>query len=348
LRELPSVAGDDEVFLYSDKPFDFGFAGRKWTRIVIPVRGGLAGMFLWHIRAVLHAKYSARVDRFIAVATLQAAVLAGPVVLLVVPDLTHVLHPQWHAGKAPILGRLLMRAALRRAWRVVAISEHTRKDILLYAGRLSPDKVRVAHIGCGEMFRRKVEPGQIAEVLRRHGLTRRYLLFVGTLEPRKNISGLIRAFSRVASRISGHELVIAGRKGWKWEPIEEAAESSPVRARIRFLDYVPAEDLPALYQGADAMVYPSLYEGFGIPVLEAMSCGVPVVTSNVSAIPEVTADAALLVDPADEKELAEKILVAVEHQAVRAELIRKGRERAELFSWRRFASEIVSILHGEP
>jgi glycosyltransferase involved in cell wall biosynthesis len=169
-----------------------------------------------------------------------------------------------------------------------------------------------------------------------------YLLFVSTLEPRKNINNLIRAFNLLKRKYKiEHQLVLIGQKGWNYEPIFREIERSAWRSQIHHLDYLSDEMVAVFYSKADAFVYPSHYEGFGLPVLEAMTLGAPVITSNTSSLPEVAGDAALLIDPDDPTSLADAILKVIGDSQFRSELIQKGKERAKLFSWERTAQETL-------
>ncbi|OKH31819.1 glycosyl transferase family 1, partial [Calothrix sp. HK-06] len=172
--------------------------------------------------------------------------------------------------------------------------------------------------------------------------SRPYLLFVSNIEPRKNINALIKAFNYLKSKYNiPHNLVLIGKKGWRYEPVFTAIEDSHWSDSIYHLDYL-SDDLVALfYSKADVFVYPSHYEGFGLPVLEAMTLGAPVVSSNCSSIPEVAGDAALLINPSEPLELAESILKIISDSHLRQELIIKGKERAKLFTWERTARETL-------
>ena len=195
---------------------------------------------------------------------------------------------------------------------------------------IEQEKVTVIRNGVDPCFNQlALAPAHVRE---RYGLPPHFLLFVGTIEPRENLERLIAAFNLVAPKIK-HTLVIVGARGWKTSPIYGAASASPFRDRILFTGLVDDGDLPAVYNLADAFVYPSVYEGFGIPVIEAMACGTPVVTSNVSALPEVAGDAALLIDPFDVRGLAGAMERIVHDEPLRATLRAKGLERAKRFSW---------------
>ncbi|MFH2128125.1 MAG: glycosyltransferase family 1 protein, partial [Pseudomonadota bacterium] len=194
-------------------------------------------------------------------------------------------------------------------------------------------RVRVVPEAVLPVYRPATDPAPVREVLARHGLERPYLLFVGTLEPRKNLVRLLAAYERlVAGGQDEFDLVLAGGTGWKAGPIEEALSHSPVRERIRRLGYVPGPDLPALYQGAWALVYPSLYEGFGLPVLEALACGVPVVTSAAASLPEVGGDAALYLDPEDPEQLWDALERITGQPGLREDLAAKALAQAGRFS----------------
>ncbi|MGC1247731.1 MAG: glycosyltransferase family 1 protein, partial [Spirulinaceae cyanobacterium] len=175
-----------------------------------------------------------------------------------------------------------------------------------------------------------------------YDLSHPYLLFVSTIEPRKNITTLIAAFNYLKEKHKiDHNLLLVGRKGWRYQPIFQAIANSPWNKHIYHLDYLSDELVALLYKKADVFVYPSHYEGFGLPVLEAMTLGTPVVTSNTSSLPEVAGDAALLVNPNDPIELAESILKVISDRKLRDNLIQKGQKRAKLFSWERTAKETL-------
>ena len=244
---------------------------------------------------------------------------------------------------------LFLRRAMRNAREIVAISQNTRSDILRYAGgAIAEGKVSVAHIACEDDFFRPVPPDELDRVKQRYGLKSRYILNVGTIEPRKNLPSLIKAFASVAAAVEDLDLIVVGRKGWKWQETFEVAEQSSVRHRIRFLEYVPPGDLPAMYAGAELFVYPSFYEGFGIPPLEAMACGVPVITSNTSSLPEVVGAAAVQVDPGDTIALQESMLRLLRDENLRKMYSQAGRKQSEKFSWQTFGQNILQLVSRTP
>lgn len=227
------------------------------------------------------------------------------------------------------------RDAARRAHRLLAISESTKRDLCSIL-RVTPERVDVTHLGVDpEVFNPQVAPY-------RHPSP--YLLSVGALQPRKNFVLLIRAFKRACARYEQPvDLLIVGQRGWMWEPIEAEARKPPFADRVRFLGYVPDERIPSLYAGAMAFAFPSLYEGFGIPLLEAMACGIPVISSNASSMPEVVGEAGLMIDPADESLWAEKLLLLFRDAELRRTLARLGLEQSRIFTWQQTATRTMDV-----
>jgi glycosyltransferase involved in cell wall biosynthesis len=226
------------------------------------------------------------------------------------------------------------RDAARRARRLLAISESTKNDLTSILG-VSPERIDVTPLGADpEIYRPGVETDRRSVP---------YVLSVGALQPRKNFSLLIRAFKRACALWKEPvELLIAGQRGWMWGPIESEAKAPPFADRIHLLGYVPDENLPSLYRGAMIFALPSLYEGFGIPLVEAMACGAPVVASNVSSFPEVVGDAGLLLDPADEALWAERLLMLMGNPDLRLNLGRKSIEQASKFTWKNMAHKTIA------
>jgi glycosyltransferase involved in cell wall biosynthesis len=219
----------------------------------------------------------------------------------------------------------------RRATHVIAVSECTRRDLTAVYG-LPPEKVTVIYEAAAPRFR--VQPLELVAAVRaRYGLPGRYLLFVGTIEPRKNLSRLLAAFETVYAEGLSDGLVIVGKRGWLYGDFLARLEKSPARDAVLFPGYVPDGDLPAVYAGAQGLVFPSLYEGFGLPVLEAMACGTPVVASCASSIPEVGGDAALYFDPMDVEAMVEAVRRLLCDTELQDSMRMQGLIRAADFSW---------------
>ncbi len=223
------------------------------------------------------------------------------------------------------------------------MSAATRDDLVAMLG-VPAAKISVVHHGV-----RPVEclPARDQRATLEHlGIAQPYVLFVGTVQPRKNLQRLIRAFAQVVSAGLPHRLVIAGRMGWLTEPIRAEVATLGLVDRVHFAGYVPDDDLPALYRGADAFAFPSLYEGFGMPVLEALSYHVPVVASNTTSLPEIVGDAGVLVDPLDEAAIGAALMHVLTDASLRARLAVAGPGRAARFTWEQCARETIAVLEG--
>jgi glycosyltransferase involved in cell wall biosynthesis len=264
--------------------------------------------------------------------------LAGAVPFVVtVHDLSFRLFPEGFRGANRTYLQILTARSMRRARRVIAVSESTRQDLVRLYG-LAPDRVDVVYNGVDAAFR----PLPLEKVIAfraRKGLPERFLLFVGTLEPRKNIVRLVEAYARLPKPRS--PLVLVGGKGWFYDQVFLRVEDLDLADEVFFVGYVPAEELPWWYNAAAALVYPSLYEGFGLPALEAMACGTPVVTSTTSSLPEVVGQAGILVEPTDVAALTAALQRVLQDGALRAQMRTAGLAQAARFSWPRAASATV-------
>ncbi|MGB9723986.1 MAG: glycosyltransferase family 4 protein [Chloroflexia bacterium] len=261
--------------------------------------------------------------------------------LLTVHDLAFLVHPEC---AVPSLGWYLRRAVPRsiaRADLLLADSEHTRQDLIRLLG-VAPERVEVLYPGVEPAFR-PLERAALEEARARYGLPERFLLTVGTIEPRKNLPRLLEALSGLPEALR-LPLIVVGRPGWLYQATFAAVERYGLQGEVRFLGFVPQEDLPALYNLALALLYPSRYEGFGLPPLEAMACGTPVLTSRVSSLPEVVGEAAVLVDPADVSSIREGLRRLLEDADLRAHLREQGLARAREFTWEKSAGRLREII----
>lgn len=262
--------------------------------------------------------------------------------ILTVHDLSFLRLP--HCSEPHLrayLSKAVPRSA-RRAHLILADSENTRQDVIELLD-IPPGRVEVLYAGVDERFR---PIGETAEVRTRYRLPERFILSVGTLEPRKNYERLIEAFALLKGRVpsaSDVKLVIVGQKGWLYEGIFAAVERLNLQGEIIFSGYVADEDLPALYSAAELFVYPSLYEGFGLPPLEAMACGTPVVASSAPCLPEVLGDAALFAPPDEVEAMASAMERALLDEGLRHQLREKGFSRAKAFSWEKSARKLLEV-----
>ncbi len=257
-------------------------------------------------------------------------------------DMIFVLFPSMHSRVRRSFFQRMMRRSAERADRLIAISESTRQDVLRFRS-LPPERVVSIPLAASGAFRR-VDEAQARAACARCNLTpHKFILYVGVLEPRKNVPLLLEAYARLAADYPDVPLVIAGKKGWMYEEIFRQVTNLGIAERVRFLGYVPEDDLIGLYNTARVFVYPSRYEGFGLPVLEAMQCGAPVITCDISSMPEVAGDAALLVGLDDAPALAGELRRVLDDDALAADLSRRGMERARQFSWERCARETLDV-----
>ncbi len=269
------------------------------------------------------------------------APLAGRVPYVVsFHDMSLALLPQFHTLKKRLLTSSLIPAVARGARMILTPSESTRRDVVRLL-RVDPGRVRVIPYAAGPAFRPVPLAPEALEA--RHGIKSPYFLYVGTLEPRKNLARTLRAFASVAGALAGCRFVIVGQRGWRYDDVLREAAHPALRGRVDFLGYVPEERLPDLYTHALATVYPSLYEGFGLPVVESMACGTPVLTSRSSSLAEIAEGAALLADPADEQTLAEALYALATDASLRGRLRALGLERARAFSWERTGRETAAV-----
>ncbi|MFZ5815410.1 MAG: glycosyltransferase family 4 protein [Bacillota bacterium] len=265
--------------------------------------------------------------------------------VVTVHDLSPLHFPQYFTARARRYWNWIVPANARRAQVVLTISEYTKMD-LCERLNIASDKVVVTHLAADPQFRPQ-SPERVLEVCLRLGLKPGFLLYVGTIEPRKNLPVLFRAIRLLLDRgVKLPPLVLAGWRGWLWEESVQAIRDLALTDHIRLLDYVPSEDLPALYTAASLFTYVSVFEGFGLPPLEAMACGTPVVTSNCSSLPEVVGDAALLVDPNSPEEIAHAIDRGLHDTGLRLEMRERGLARAARYSWDATARQTLAVLRS--
>jgi glycosyltransferase involved in cell wall biosynthesis len=263
--------------------------------------------------------------------------------VVTIHDCIHLLFPQYLPNRlAHRYARFMMQQAVEKSALVFTVSEASRRDILRFFPQADPDRVLVVPNAIDPSLREVPDEAEMDRVRERYQIRGRFVLYAGNIKPHKNLDRLIEAFGRLRHR-SGFEdlkLLIIGDEVSKYGSLRRTVEAAGVRQDARFFGFVPDRTLACLYRLASVFAFPSLYEGFGLPPLEAMACGTPVVTSNVSSLPEVVGDAALLVDPRDVDALADAMGRALSDDTLRAELVTRGRARAELFSWERSVSAI--------
>jgi len=258
--------------------------------------------------------------------------------VVTIHDCIHLLFPQYLPNRmAWRYARYMMGSAIRHSAVVFTVSEASRADILRFFPWADPAKVHVVPNAIDTELLESPSEEEMARVRERYQIHGRFVLFAGNVKPHKNLERLIRAFALVREQ-GGHEdlqLLLIGDDVSKYGALRRAVESTGLRQDVRFFGFVPPRTLAALYRMASVFAFPSLYEGFGLPPLEAMSCGTPVVTSRMSSLPEVVGEAALLVDPYRVEDIAAGIAAVLDEDDLREQLIEKGRARARAFSWER-------------
>ncbi len=346
LVELRALGGDDRFSVFVGRaPVDSALAptpGFRLRPVGLPTSRPVVRIF-WEQALQPRTLRREGVDLLHSLAFAQPLFWRGPSVISFM-DLSFLRFPRAFNRANRLYLTIMARAAVRRADHLLAISEHTRQDLLRLLGA-SPERVTVTYCGVDSSFK-PLDPALVRAYREQHGLPERFVLYVGTLEPRKNVPRLLQAYARLRRSGGAPPLVLAGARGWRHAAIDAALDRLDLREHVRFLGYVPAAELPLCYNAATVFAYPSLYEGFGLPPLESLACGTPVVTSNASSLPEAVGNAALLVDPRDPAALAGALGAALEDESLRDRLRRSGFERARQFTWRRMAEQTVAVYHG--
>jgi len=316
---------------------------RALPRATIPldVRPFRMGVWLAHALDVGLERWFPRADIFHATEHLLPR-FKNVKTVFTLHDLIFQFFPDYHLP----LNRWFLTGAmphfLRRADAIIAVSECTKRDAIRFYN-LPSEKITVIYEAADPALRRVEDAHTIARVRAEYAQNQPFLLFVSTIEPRKNIRALVDALKILRARGLPHRLLVAGRKGWLYQPTFDHVKQTGMDDAVTFLDFVPDVDLRALYAACEAFVFPSLYEGFGLPPLEAMACGAPVVCANNSSLPEVVGEAALLVDARDPGDIANAVARVISDTNLRDELRARGFAQARKFSWERAARETLQI-----
>jgi glycosyltransferase involved in cell wall biosynthesis len=337
LQAIQELDQENHYYLISNKAIDFEVVNPRWKKIEGRLPQRMIST-LWMQCCIPHIASKVKLDLFWGPRhQLPLFIPKNIKTVLTIHDIVHVLFP--HTMRLPTLitERLLMRHSIRRADYVIADSISTASGIQEHY-QAKPTKISVVYPG-SPAFSEQIHSPVYAD----EKLPPKYFLFVGTLEPRKNLKAILGAFELLDVESEDVDLVIVGNIGWKTKEAINLLGTHRHRTRIHLAGYVDDARLFFIYQNALCLLYPSLYEGFGFPILEAMNYGVPVITSNVSSMPEVAGDAALLVDPNDEKGLSEAMKKILVNGKMRKIMISKGYERVKKFSWKRCAGETLDI-----
>lgn len=340
LSRLSKIDKKNEYILYAHKEFQFREApqlvkkygaltryGSVWMQAELPFwlkRDGI-DMF-WGTQHVLPLAMDNKIKS-----------------VLTVHDLVHYVFPETMKPMNLFINKLLIPPSIKKTNAIMADSSWTLLDVKKYLN--PPAKImEVVHLGVGESFYPRDADEAREKIRKKFNLPMPFILTLGTFEPRKNIRSIFKALSLIYEKIP-HHFAIVGQKGWKNKDVIRQMSASQFADRIHFLGYVSDEDIPDIYAAADMFIFPSLYEGFGFPLLEAMACGVPVIASNVSSIPEVVGQAAHLIDPLNPNEIAAAIIRVGSDQTYRSGLIQKGIEQAAQFRWDKTAQMTLDIFN---
>ncbi len=322
-----------EIFLPQSPTSDLPKASDKWKYRV------LASRKMWTITSLSFDLLKNRsVDVFFT-PTHYLPLFAPKKSVVSILDVSYIYFPELFKKKDLIQLKKWTKYSAKKSRKILTISQSSKNDIIKEY-KVSKDKVEVIYPGISRNLSVNNKLS-MEDLSKKFGVSGKYILFVGTLQPRKNIKRLIEAFSKIDTDVS---LIIVGRRGWQYEEILNAPEKYNVKDKVIFLENVSDEDLPSLYKNAEFFILPSLYEGFGIPVLEAMNYGTPVITSNISSLPEVGGDAALYVDPNDTMDIAEKMKKLLHDDNLRKQLVEKGKKQIEKFSWEKSARQTLAVL----
>jgi glycosyltransferase involved in cell wall biosynthesis len=315
-------------FGYSNKIFNFGLKFFKYPKLDELI-GGADIFFIPNLNFFVSSKKCKKI--------------------ITVHDLSFKLYPQFFSAKRRLWHKLInAKKLISDCDKVIADSENTKNDLInLY--QISAKKIKVIYLGVDKEMYKKINANdtKLIEIKQKYALPKSFILFLGTIEPRKNIEGIIEAFNLAKLRYSGLKelnLVIAGELGWKNKRVFKTVNNSRCKDQIKFIGYAPREDKSYLYNLAQAFVFPSFYEGFGLPALEAQASGLPVIASANSSLVEVLQESALLVKPDNLSELAQAINEVAKNSFLREELIKKGQKNAARFSWQKCAQETLNYL----
>lgn len=322
---LSKIDKENLYLLYADKDFEV-LSKKSFKKVIVNKKG-----VFWHLSVYRDAK-SSKLDVYHSTHSLLLPIFPFLKTVVTYHDASAVLFPQKHSLRVRIISKILFSLAAKRAKHIIVPSEATKRDVINIT-KISESQISVVAEGVNELG-----------VTWNKDTENPYIFFIGTLEPRKNIDNLLRAYKILKERYNAKEkLIIAGGKGWLSSHLLSLVKSLGISDSVRFMGYVYPKEKEELFSKASVFVFPSLYEGFGLPVLEAMSAGVPVVTSNISSLPEVAGEAAVLVPPNDPEKIAEAIFWILSNEDKSFELSRKGLAQARRFSWERCAKNTLEI-----
>jgi len=297
---------------------------------------------LWTILGLTRVLRGEKLDVFFSPTHYAPLFVKFPQVITIL-DVSYKRYPKLFTKLDLLRFETWGKYSIKIASKIITISNSSKDDIIKEYG-IPEAKVEVVYPGIKQVSSSKYEVLSMKQLKQKYGIDSPFILFVGTLQPRKNVKRLIEAFSNLVSSMNDLKLVIVGRKGWQYRDILEAPKKFNIEDKVKFIETVTDEELPSFYKNAEVFVLPSLYEGFGLPILESMRYGCPVVTSNVSSLPEAGGDAALYVDPNNVADIAEKLEKVLTDDKLRDKMIEKGNEQYKKFTWEKSAKKVLQVL----
>jgi len=340
LLKLAKIDSSNEYSVFlpikpsSDMPKETG----KWKYVAFHSKK------LWTLLGLSNKLKNYKLDVFFS-PTHYLPLYTGVPSVISILDVSYLYFPNLFKKKDLYQLKLWGGYSIKKAKKIITISNSSKNDIIKMYG-VNSDKVSVVYPGI-KIQNSEFKIQNMEELKKKFGISSPYILFVGTLQPRKNIIRLIEAFSKLKdlrSKTEDLSLVIVGKKGWQFEDILNAPKKYNVENRVKFLDSVTDEDLPGIYKNALCFCLPSLYEGFGLPILEAMQYGCPVATSNVSSLPEAGGEAALYFNPEDVDDIVRVLGLMIKDERLRNEMVKNGYEQVKKFSWDKTAKETIKVL----
>lgn len=333
IKAMQAIDPQREFILIGDTPV--GPSGINGKYIYIKSSG-----MLWHINCARIIKENPQWGTYISVRSPFVPIMVPERSIYFVNDLISFKYPECFPLKTKLIEAIFIKLAVKKVENIVAISYATANDLeAIFPG--TNKRTKVIHLAADTIFRKQAKSTKALEKL---GIDKPYVLNVGTIEPRKNQLTLLKAFNTLPEPIRDeYSLVIAGKRGFKHKTIYQEIEKATLVGNVKYLEFVSDDQLVQLYNGASLFVYPSLYEGFGLPVIEAMSCGLPVITSNISSLPEVGGAAAIYIDPGDCEGIRNSIVRVLTDKAMRSAMESASVEQSKKYTWETAAKEIYKL-----
>lgn len=342
LSHISRMDQENTYYLYTDRSTETSSIQQenfRWRCLTFPI---IQNYFTWnHFRLPLELVQHP-VD-FFHFPFYTIPVLRNYKSVVTIHDITYEVHPEWYSWKGLFAMRYFSRFAAKHADKILTDSDHTKRDILEYYG-VPESTVHVVYLGVETRFRKLDEPSAIEQVRTKYRIASpKVILYVGSIHTRRNIEQLVRAFRLVCQKMCDVQLILIGKREYPYLDVEGLVQELGLSEQIILAGYSHDDDLPLLYNAADLFIYPSSYEGFGLPPLEAMACETPVITARNSSLPEVAGDAALFVDPLNLEEMADAMYQVLTNERLRRDMVGKGALQAQKFSWEQTAKKTLAV-----